>query len=83
MKNKQEEWSWWLDAFETALQDAGYESQFDTPVYEFISSEGPNAEAVDGALSNMFDQAYSPEEAVVELEDRDGFWTTWAEPIPE
>jgi len=77
----------WYEGFDAALADAGYGSAFETPVFEMLSKAeaaelsggGDVSSAVDAsvALENAIDrlrnEGLSPEEAVVELEDPDGF----------
>lgn len=66
-------WSTWYGSFQNALMDAGYDSLYDTPVFDFIGSQDEASVRVDKAISKLYDQGLSPEEVVAELEDRDGF----------
>jgi len=66
-------WSTWYGLFNDALADAGYNHISDTPVFDFIGSEGEAAALVDKAIFALYNKGLSPKEVVVELEDRDGF----------
>lgn len=66
-------WSAWYDALEMACMDAGYDSRYETPVFDYISTPSKAAEKVDAAIYELYKQGLSPEEVVAELEDRDGF----------
>lgn len=68
------EWGDWLTQFEEAVSNAGYDVQSDLPVYDFISSEGSDAEAVDDAIHTMWKEGLDPATAVAMMEDRDAFW---------
>lgn len=65
----------WSDELDMELSRRGYDSVADTPVFDFISSEGPNARTVDDEVYAMFEAGWGPDEVVDALEDRDGFWS--------
>ncbi len=68
------DWHEWLEAFDTAVESAGYEYRSALPVYDFVSSEGSDAEMIDDAIYDMWKEGLSPEAAVKQTEDRDAFW---------
>lgn len=71
------EWQEWLGLFEHAVEAAGYEVQSDMPVYDFVASQGADAELIDAAIHQMWKEGIDPIDAVDKMEDRDAFWQTY------
>lgn len=71
------DWNAWLPAFESAHKAAGFELQADLPVYDWISSEGASAEQVEDGIHAMFKAGLTPDRAVEEMMDADGFFDKW------
>lgn len=67
----------WYNDLDVALADAGYEMLTDTPVFDFISSEGRGAEKVEGVISDMCTKGIPVAKVVGALEDRDRFCTKY------
>lgn len=72
------DWPSWFGTLENeAVQEAGFELLSDLPVYDYISSEGPDAELVEKAIHDMWKQGLSPAQAVEQMKHRDEFWTQY------
>ena len=67
------DWSTWYDSFKDALADADYDFHFHLG-FDFIGSEGEAARLVEKAILALYNKGLSPEEVVVELEDRLSRW---------
>lgn len=77
-------WHAWIAGWDRALEDAGYTEEsgdHPLPIYDVCEDGDFGTLAIEKMQYEFFKVGLSPEDAVVEAEDRDAFATKWYDPF--